>query len=144
LPGLPRASHRLAFTLLELLIVCVIIGVALGIAAPRIRSISDSLAVEAAARSAVHMFATARLVALRDRGAELRVDADGMRLLVRGRIVRERQLAADHGVRVRTTVTSIRYAATGLGLGLSNGTVYITRGRAADTIVVSRLGRVRR
>lgn len=132
------------FTLLEVLIVCALISIAAGIAVPRIRWFADALAVDAAAREVTSLFAFGRLVALRDRGAEIAIDSMSLRLTSHGRLVRDRRLSADHGVRVRTTVSLVRYAATGIGLGLSNGTLYITRGAAADTIVISRLGRVRR
>ena len=135
---------RSAFTLLETLIVCILTGVVLGIAAPRIRTARDSIAVDAAARETMSVFAAARLVALRDRGAEVRVDTSALRLFSAGRLMRERRVAADHGVRIRSTVSLVRYAATGMALGLSNGTIYLSRGSAADTVVISRLGRVRR
>ncbi len=138
-----RATHR-GFTLIEVLIVCVIAGVVLGIAAPRVRAMNDSLAVDAAAREITSVFASARLVALRDGGAEVRVDSAAVRLLGRSGLLSERRVAAVHGVRVRTTLGVVRYAATGIGLGLSNGSIHISRGAAADTIVISRLGRVRR
>ena len=140
----PARAVPAGFTLLEVLIICTITGIVLGIAAPRMRSFADSFAVDAAARDVSSVFAIARLTALRDRGAEVRVDSTGVRLVSRGIVVRERRVATEHGVRVRTTVATVRYAATGLAVGLSNGSIYITRGRSADTIVVSRLGRVRR
>jgi hypothetical protein len=119
-------------------------GVAIGIAAPRIRTITSSFAVDAAAREITAIFAQARLVSLRDRGAEIRIDSTGVSLFARGRIIRDRRIAEDHGVRLRTTVPLVRYAATGIAIGLSNGSLYLSRDAAADTIVISRLGRVRR
>jgi Tfp pilus assembly protein FimT len=144
LPVSPRRTVRGAFTLIETLIICIITGIALGIAAPRIRAITDSVSVDAAAREVTSVFAFARLVALRDRGAEVVVDSVTFRMTAGGRVVSEQRIAARHGVRIRTTLGVVRYAATGTGLGLSNGSIYISRGAAADTIVISRLGRVRR
>jgi prepilin-type N-terminal cleavage/methylation domain-containing protein len=138
-----RASQR-GFTAIELLIVCVIIGVMLAIAAPRVRAMTDAISVDAAAREIMSVFAVARLVALRDRGAEVRVDSMTVRLISHGGLVRERRVADAHGIRIRTTLGVVRYAATGIGLGLSNGSIYLSKGAAADTIVISRLGRVRR
>jgi prepilin-type N-terminal cleavage/methylation domain-containing protein len=135
---------RRAFTLLEILIVCVIIGITLGVAAPRIRTFADSFAVDAAAREVAAVFALARLTALRERGAEVRLDTTGVRLIAQGRVIRDRAVAQDHGVRMRTTVASVRYTATGVAFGLSNGSIYLSRGGAADTVFISRLGRVRR
>jgi prepilin-type N-terminal cleavage/methylation domain-containing protein len=135
---------RPGFTLIEVLIVCVLIAVVIGIATPRVRTLTDSLAVDAAAREITSVFASARLVALRDRGAEVRLDSASIRLIAAGRVITERRVAAGHGVHIRTALGVVRYAATGIALGLSNGSIYISRGSAADTIVISRLGRVRR
>jgi prepilin-type N-terminal cleavage/methylation domain-containing protein len=135
---------RIGFTLIEVLIVCCIMGIAVGIAAPRIRAATDSVAVDAAAREITSVFALARLAALRHRGAEVRVDTATVRLSTPGSVVSEQRIAARHGVRIRTTLGVVRYAATGMARGLSNGSIFITRGAAADTIVISRLGRVRR
>ena len=144
----PTASRpllsRIGFTLIEVLIICVIAGIVAGIAAPGIRALRDSVAVDASARDIASVFAIARLTALRHRGAEVRVDSATIRLSAAGRIVSEQRIAARHGVRIRTTLGVVRYAATGMALGLSNGSIYISRGAAADTIVISRLGRVRR
>jgi Tfp pilus assembly protein FimT len=146
LPHIPGFSRRVrrGFTLVETLIICVITGIMLGIAAPRVGAIRDSISVDAAAREITSVFAFARLVALRDRGAEIYVDSVTVRLTASGRVQSEQRVAARHGVRIRTTLGLVRYAATGMALGLSNGAIYISRGAAADTIVISRLGRVRR
>jgi prepilin-type N-terminal cleavage/methylation domain-containing protein len=135
---------RSAFTLLELLIVCAIIGIAAAIAAPVLRPVRDSLAVEAAARDVLNAFAMGRLAALRHGGAELRLDTLGVEVRARGNVLYARNVADAHGVRMRATPAVVRYAATGLATGLSNGTIIMERGRAADTVLVSRLGRARR
>ena len=143
LPVRSRRTTRSGFTLIETLIICVMTGIVLGIAAPRIRALTDSLSVDAAAREITSIFAFARLVALRDRGADVQLDSAAVRLTTRGRVLSEQRIATRHGVRIRTTLGVVRYAATGVALGLSNGSIYISRGAAADTIVISRLGRVR-
>jgi hypothetical protein len=48
-----------------------------------------------------------------------------------------------HGVTLESTRTSITYSQTGIGYGAGNLTLIIARNLAADTIFVSRLGRVR-
>jgi hypothetical protein len=48
-----------------------------------------------------------------------------------------------HGVSLSTTRDSIAFDARGLGYGAANLTLVARRGTAADTLVVSRLGRVR-
>lgn len=135
---------RRAFTLLEMLIVCAIIGLVFCIAAPIVQPAVDSMAVERASRDVVSAYALGRLAALTHGGAELRLDSAGFALTAGGRVVHARDVAQRHGVRMRASPPLVRYAATGLTTGLSNGSVILARGRAADTIFVSRLGRVRR
>jgi prepilin-type N-terminal cleavage/methylation domain-containing protein len=135
---------RHAFTLIEMLIVCVIIGVAAAIATPTYRSTLDSLAVEGAARDVVNAFALSRLAALAHAGAEVRLDSTGVSIHAAGRTLHDRRIASAHGVRMRASPAVIRYAATGLATGLANGSIVLSRGRAADTVFVSRLGRARR
>jgi prepilin-type N-terminal cleavage/methylation domain-containing protein len=135
---------RPAFTLLELLIVCTIIGIAAGIAVPRLRAATDSFAVEGAVRDVASAFAFARVAALRHEGADVAIDSLGVTVHAGGQVVYQRAVAARHGVAMRSSVALVRYAGTGLGIGLSNGSVFVSRGSRADTVVISRLGRVRR
>ena len=74
------------------------------------------------------------------------IDTANARLIVRSYAdtVTERQLGQSHGVAILTTRDSMAYAPNGLGYGASNLSIVIRRGRVADTVVVSRLGRVRR
>lgn len=48
-----------------------------------------------------------------------------------------------HGVALSTTRDSITFDVRGLGYGAANLTLVARRGHAADTLVVSRLGRIR-
>lgn len=134
---------RPAFTLIELLIVCSILGVIAAMAAPRIRGIVDSLAVESATRDAVNALALGRLAAIRHGGAEVRIDST-IAVHAAGRELFARFPARDHAVRVRSTAPVVRYAPTGWATGLSNGSIILVRGTRAETVFVSRLGRVRR
>jgi prepilin-type N-terminal cleavage/methylation domain-containing protein len=140
----PLPVPRPAFTLFEVLVACTMIGIAAGIAAPRIRATMDWFAVEGASREVVNGFALARLAALRHRGADVQLDSLGFTVRAAGRIIHQRAVPAGHGVRMRVNTALVRYAATGLAFGLSNGTIILSRGVSADTVVISRLGRVRR
>jgi len=137
-------SSRAAFTLIELVVVCAIIGIMAAIAAPRVRAVVDGFAVEAAARDAANALALGRLAALRHGGAEVRLDSLSITVRAGGRDVLSRPIARAHGVRMRASPAVVRYAATGIATGLSNGSIVVSRGSRADTIFVSRLGRVRR
>ena len=135
---------RRAFTLVEIVIVCVIIGIVTAIATPRIGVTLDSMAVESAAREVVNGFALGRLAALRYGSADVRFDTLSVTVQAGSKVVYTRNVVADHRVRLRSNTALVRYAATGMATGVSNGSVVISRGAAVDTIVVSRLGRVRR
>jgi Tfp pilus assembly protein FimT len=127
-----------------MLVVCTLLCIGLGIAAPAVRGAADSMAVETAAREVTSTLALARLAALREQGAEVSIDSLAISLSAGGRVRAVKRPLADHGVRVRTTVQRVRFDAAGLAVGLSNGRVILSRGSAADTLVISRLGRVRR
>lgn len=135
---------RSAFTLFELLVACAIIGIVAAMATPRVRGAADALAVEAAAREVAGTLALGRLAALRHGGAEVLLDSLTLRVRAGGRELRANPVAQRHGVHLRVTPAVVRFAATGMAIGLSNGTIIVTRGRRADTVFVSRLGRVRR
>jgi prepilin-type N-terminal cleavage/methylation domain-containing protein len=135
---------RAAFTLIEVLMVCVIVGVLAAIASPRVRASLDSMAVEAASRDIVNALAAGRLAALRHGGAEVRLDSLSATVRAAGRTLIAHEIVRIHGVRMRATPAVVRYAATGLATGLSNGSVVLSRGARVDTVVISRLGRVRR
>jgi Tfp pilus assembly protein FimT len=104
----------------------------------------DSMAVEAAAREVVDAFALARLAALRHGAANVQFDSASVTVRAGGAVVYARNVTDLHGVRVRANTPTVRYAATGLGAGLSNGTVLLSRGATTDSVIISRLGRVRR
>ena len=61
-----------------------------------------------------------------------------------GELLYERDLARAHGVRLDVTRESVTFAPTGLGWGAANTTVVVSRGGRSDTIVTSRLGRMRK
>jgi hypothetical protein len=60
------------------------------------------------------------------------------------RLVLERGVQALYGVRLSATRDSMAYDARGLGYGAANLSIVAHRGRVAETLYVSRLGRVRR
>lgn len=146
-PPRRRTIARAAFTLLELLLVVAIIGVLTGIAIPRTRYALDRIAVGNAAADAVAMLELARHLAM-TRGDRVSVDIDSApaRLTMRSGMdtIRIRNEKAMHDVRFAPSRSPVVYSQLGLGFGVSNLTLVVTRGVAAETVTVSRLGRVRR
>jgi prepilin-type N-terminal cleavage/methylation domain-containing protein len=138
---------RRGVTVVELLVALIVIGVLAAIAGVRVAALRDHISVRAAATEAVATFALARRWSLsRAVRTAVTIDTAGAALTVRsyGDTVAHRRLGAVHGVLVGATRDSMAYAPNGLGYGASNLTVVIRRGASAESIVVSRLGRVRR
>ena len=140
-------KHEVGFTLLELLLAVTIIGTLTGITIPRTRRLLDAIATRGAAGDAVNMLELARHVAM-SRGERVSVDIDSApaRLTMRAGndTIKRRDEKAIHGVRFAATRTPVVYSQLGMGFGVSNLTLVVTRGQAAETVTVSRLGRVRR
>ncbi len=140
-------GSRSGVTLLELVVVVTIIGVVTGVAIPRTRYVIERIAVRGAAEDAAAMLELARHTAMM-RGDRISVDIDSApaRLTMRAGndTLRRRDEKAIHGVRYVATRSSVVYSQLGMGFGVSNLTLVVTRGAAAETVTVSRLGRVRR
>jgi Tfp pilus assembly protein FimT len=131
---------------MELALALAITGVLLGIALPRLATVADSLAVDAAARDIVAAHGRARMTAiLRSRVVELTVGADNLAIRPRGDAA---DLWHSTGPAARQVVLAgppkiITFSPVGITMGLSNASFRLTRGAASRTVVLSRLGRVR-
>ncbi len=139
--------RRRAGTLVELLIALAVTATMLAIALPRTTAALDRAAVHAASRDVETLFAEARTQALTRRiTVWLVLDSSSRRVDIRipGVGTRSRSVGSLYGVAFRTTRDSMSYDARGLGRGAANLTVVLRRGQARDSLVVSRLGRVRR
>ncbi len=134
-------------TLFELTAVLGIIAIISGIAWPRTVAARDRMLVRGTITEFVTLCGIARHAAIARGGranVELRL-ADGVILVRVGSDTLARRAPGADGVRLAVTgARTIVYTGTGLGYGLSNLRLIATRGRAADTAWVSRLGRVRR
>ena len=137
---------RMGFTIIETTIVVAIAAALMAIGLPRAWIFVDRLEVRGAVTEIESMFSLARHVAIA-RGQQVTLDIDvGARAIsIRAgpELIRTREVGAAHGVLLVTNRTSITYSPIGVGYGASNFTMIVSRNRAADTIVVSRLGRVR-
>jgi prepilin-type N-terminal cleavage/methylation domain-containing protein len=139
-----RGSH--GFTIIEVVIVITIAGLLSAITISRAGGFIDQIEVHGATMEAESMFSRARHIAIA-RGTPTILDLDpvGSTLSIRGanEVLASRDLRAAHGIDLDTNRTSITYSPVGVGYGAANFTMILSRGRAADTIYVSRLGRVR-
>jgi Tfp pilus assembly protein FimT len=141
-----RPAARPALTLLELVIVLMIIGLASIIAVREVGHYLDRLAARSAIAEAAEVIQQARDEALaRHAVVSVRIDTAAGRLALRerGQLLAVHALGHAHRIALSATRDSLAFDVRGLGYGASNLTLVATRGRAAETLVVSRLGRVR-
>jgi Tfp pilus assembly protein FimT len=137
---------RRGATLMELALALAITGLLLGIALPRLATMADGLAVDAAARDIIAAHGRARITAiLRSRVVELTIGADELAIRPRGDPT---DLWHSTGPAARQVVLAgppkiLTFSPVGISTGLSNASFRLTRGGASRTVIVSRLGRVR-
>jgi prepilin-type N-terminal cleavage/methylation domain-containing protein len=136
----------MGFTLIETTVVLSVIAILSAIVVPKASGFIDRIEVRGAVTEAEALFSTARHVAIA-RGTQATLDIDAGKGVLFLRVgtdtLQRRELQRAHGVAIRTTRVSITYSPTGVGYGAANLTLILTRNLAADSIYVSRLGRVR-
>ena len=139
-------THRHGYTLVELVLAMAIMACASLTGLHALRARLDHIAARDAVRAAGGMVARAReeAVALHT-PVSVRIDTATatLELLSRTGTLGRLALGALHGVALATTRDSITFDGRGLGYGAANLTLVVRRGLAAETLVVSRLGRVR-
>lgn len=138
---------RSGFTLLETTLALVTIGVVSSVAVPAIARGRDRAAVHGATSALVSSLADARHQALRwHRRTAVRIDTSAASVVVfAGRdTLSGARLRDVFGVTLGATRDSIAFYPTGLGYGAANTRLVVTRGAAAETVTVSRAGRVKR
>jgi len=136
-------------TLVELIFVLLMTGVAVSTVAPVARRQRDRTAVVGAREAVVGLLAEARSAAMELGAARVRVTVSPPRaeLIVRGAVVRTANLDGDFGVEVSlggsATAAELAYDALGIGR-VASQTISLRRGRETAELVVSAHGRVRR
>ena len=134
-------------TLIEMLTVLILIGCLAGWAVPKVSAWTDWIAVEAASREATTFYAAARFAAAQ-RGTRIRVQfaADSLRAVFEGAhdsVFRTRPGPRWRGVSLTATQAVVRIGSSGYGWGAGNTTLVLKRGKVVDSIIISRLGRLR-
>jgi hypothetical protein len=129
----------------EQLAVLAVTGILLALAIAPGLPLLDRIAVATAAQDIVDLLGTAREIALaRQQLTAVHIAPVARQLVVQsGGDTLARTVLPD-GVRLESTRDSLAYAPNGLGYGAANLRVIVRRGDSADTITVSRLGRVSR
>jgi type II secretion system protein H len=141
------------FTLIEMLIVVVIIGLLGLIALPKLNTAFAQSNVLSAKARIMALYSTARATAvsanqtavLRINGNQVYVYASPRRKAPIGAntidtIVRPSNLSTTYGVTLSGGVDSVRIASS--GLGMDSATIVLTKYSALDTLYISRYGRV--
>ena len=142
----PYMPARPGLTLVELCLVLTIIGLVAMIGVRQLALYVDRAAAHAAILEAAGLVARARDEAVAQRTlVSVRFDTIGDALEVRlgGTVLSRAALGHAHGVSLAANRDSLTYDVRGLGYGAANLTLVARRGRAADSLVVSRLGRLR-
>lgn len=136
---------RAGTTFIEQLAVLTLLGLLVAIAVRSGASLLDDAAVRTATRAAADAFGTARDHAVSSgRRVAVRIQQADLRLVVHSESdTLSRHLLGNHHVTIESSRDSLAYAPSGLGWGASNLRLIVRRGSAADTLTVSRLGRVK-
>lgn len=140
-----RAARR-GHTLPELTVALAILGLASAIALAALKGMVDRTRTRMAAGDLASLLADARDAALAGAASVAAVvdAADGSVTLRAGAdTVARRRLAELHGIRLSSSRDSVTYSSLGVGRGAANARFVLARGAAAETVWVSRLGRVR-
>ena len=134
-------------TTIEMLVVVSVIALMIAITVPHFARLRDGIAVRNATAEAMSAFAVARQSAI-VRGAHAGLGIDKppgyITVAVGGELLLQRDLEGTYGVSLASTRDSTAYSPLGHGFGAANLSLVIARGRVAETIFVSREGRVRR
>lgn len=142
-----RDIVRRGTTLPELVVVLTVVGVLAAVGTVRVGALRDRMSVRSATTETVAAFATARRWSIsRAARTAVLIDQENASIVVQSfaDTIAHRRLREVHGVSITASRDSMAYAPNGLGYGASNLTLILRRGAAAETVVVSRLGRVRR
>lgn len=137
---------RTGFTLAEIILTCTFLGLVAGIAVPRANAALDSIRLEQAAHEVAGALTLARAAAIRRAGfAHVVIDEPNgsVRVETAGDTILERAVRANHRVTLRATRDTITFAPNGLGYGVANSTIVVSLRQRAETVTVSRLGRMR-
>jgi prepilin-type N-terminal cleavage/methylation domain-containing protein len=137
---------RKGYSLLEQLVVLSLMTILLAIAGPRLLSALDRSAVRNARMQLVAALGAARGSA-QSRSERVSVALDStaglVRILAGADTLLVRPLRTELGVIFAASRDTITYGASGRGYGAANSTIVLSRGAAAETVFVARLGRAR-
>lgn len=140
---------RSGYSVIEMVIVLALVALAASVALPPLARLLDVAAVhESAGRYVTAHHSARRLAGGRSLLARIELDSAARTATLSVRATRARwDTVATHplgSARLSASQPVITFVPMGLGFGLSNSRIVFQRGQAAETLTVSRSGRVRR
>ena len=148
------ATDRRGFTVIEMLLVIIVLGIVTIIGLPRMSEGASKANVRGARTSLVNLFARTRIAATEtNRISVLKVEANNAVILLRprrlpgagdadtlGSVLR---LGEAYGVSITGGVDSVRFDPRGMATGFGTGTTFlITKNGVRDSVRIDGLGRV--
>jgi len=144
---------RRGFTLIEMMMVMVLVGVIMAVAIPFLRKPKDAASVDSAMNTVAAMHAVAKSVAVqRGRTAWLVLNASGGTAWVVVRkagsstamdtIGKVENLNTRYGVTFTTNDDSLTFSPRGIGMDAGTVTMVFTRGSNTDTLTATATGRL--
>ena len=147
-PSATPCDMRNGFSLIELVTVMVIVGILVGLGAPSLQHLLDRIAVDRAANELTVFYHGARLAAvLRGRRVRIEFHPDSLLGVYEGltdSTFLNMPGPSGSGVTLAVSRATIRIQPNGFGMGAANTKLVLRRGAAADSLAISRLGRIRR
>lgn len=140
------SAQRAAFTLPELVLVLIIMALSGLVLIRQTHLLVDRIEARNAVRATAALMDRARTEAMAQQMlVSVRIDTVAAAVDIASRTGRISRLplGASHGVSLSTNRDSITYDVRGLGYGAANLTLFVRRGAAVESLVTSRLGRIR-
>ncbi len=138
--------HPRGVTILELMLALMVVSIVTAITVPTAARFLDAIEVRGAANDVEALLNAARHLAIaRADRATLDIDTAARTLVLHAGsdTVRRCNEGSLHGVSISASRSSATYSPVGIGFGVTNLTLMIRKGAVAETLYVSRLGRVR-
>jgi prepilin-type N-terminal cleavage/methylation domain-containing protein len=147
-------DQRRGFTVIEMVLVIMIIGIATVIGLPRMNAAATGASVRGARTTLINLISRTRIAATQtNRIAVFKIDANNAVILLRPRrlpgagnadtLGPVAQLGESYGVTVTASIDSVRFDPRGMASGFGTGTTFaVSKNGKTEIITIDGLGRV--